>query len=83
MRKQIKVAVGLAGFLLAFLLWTCLWLTILGGAGISHHAQVPIILFVTALVVFEAMPFIESRIDRWAETAPEWRTVIGWFRNVE
>jgi hypothetical protein len=38
MRKQIKVAVGLAGFLLAFLLWTCLWLTILGGLGVSHHA---------------------------------------------
>jgi uncharacterized membrane protein YhhN len=81
MRKQIKVAVGLAGFLLAFLLWTCLWLTILGGLGVSHHAQVPIILYITATVFFAAMPRIEPLMDRWAETALEWRTRIGWFRK--
>jgi hypothetical protein len=73
MRSQIKVALGLVGFLLTFLLWTCLWLAILGGLGVSHQAQVPIILYVTATVFFASMPRIEPLMDRWAEAAPEWR----------
>jgi hypothetical protein len=81
MRKQVKVAVGLVGFLLAFLLWACLWLAILDGLGVSHYAQAPIILYITATVFFAAMPRIEPLMDRWAETALEWRTRIGWFRK--
>lgn len=83
MRTQIKIkiAVGLVGCLLAFVIWAVVWIMVLHGLGISHHAEVPIILLITAVALFAAMPRLERLMDELDEAAPERRAVIGWFRK--
>ena len=83
MRTQIKIkiAVGLVGCLLALTIWMIIWVMILHGLGVSHYAEVYITLLITAVALFAATPRLETLMDELAETAPEWRTVIGWFRK--
>lgn len=80
-RTQIKVAVGLIGFLLAFITCAFVGFTILHGLGVNYYAEVPIVLVITAVVFFASMPRLEALMAELEETAPEWRPVIRWFRQ--